>query len=181
MRASRAYDYTFLLLCAGTALATAAVLVYWVVRPKFLADPSASYVSLSVGTVVAALLFCLFNARMLVRRTFGPSTLALSGCVSALMGFIWVLAAKEPAFYLLHLAANKQHSDKIEVASATSWSKPCNYRRLDFPSLALTARFVCGVPQEVSAGMSRGGLVHLSGQASRFGMTVESFRIAEHR
>lgn len=181
MRTSRASDYTLLLLCAGTALATAAVLAYWIVRPKFLADPSASHVSLTVGTVVAALLFGLFNARMLVRRTFGPSTLALSVCVSVLMGFIWLLAAKERAFYVLHLAANKQHSEKTEVASPTSWSKPCNYGRLDFPSLALTARFVCGVPHEVPAAMSRQGLVRLSGQASRFGMTVESLRVAERR
>jgi len=181
MRANKASDLTFLLLGAGTALATAAVLVYWVIRPKFVADPGASYVSLTVGTVVAALLFCLFNGRMLVRRTFGPSTLALSVCVSALFGSIWVLAAKEPTFYVLHLVAKKQHSETVEVASPTSWSKPCNYGRLDFPSLALTARFVCGVPQEVSEGMSRRGLVHLSGQASPFGMTVESFRIVEHR
>ena len=160
MAAKRISDYTFLLLCAGTLMATAAVLAYWVIRPKFLPNPGASDVSLIVGTLTAALLFCMFNARLLVRRTFGPSTLALSVCVSALVELIWALAAKEPAFYLLHLAANKQHSEKIEVASPTRWSKPCNHGRLDFPSLALTARFICGV---------------------RFGMTVESLRVAEPR
>lgn len=157
------------------------MLAYWVIRPKFLPNPGASDVSLIVGTLTAALLFYMFTARMLVRRTFGPSTLALSICVSALVGLIWTLAAKEPAFYLLHLAADKQHSEKIEVASPTRWSKPCNDGRLDFPSLALTARFVCGVPEEVLAAVPRGGPVHLSGQASRFGMTVESFRLAKHR
>lgn len=174
-------DYTFLLLCAGTVLAIATVLIYWAIRPDFLADPSASYVSLAVGAAVAALLFFLLNARMLIRGTFRPSTIALSACVSALTGFIWLLAAKEPAFYVLHLVANRQHSEKVEVASPTSWSKPCNHGRLDFPSLALTSRFVCGVPQEVSGNISRGGLVHLSGQASRFGMTIESFRSTERR
>lgn len=180
VRARVAFDhYAFLLVCAATALAMAVVLAYWIIRPSFLADPSAPNVARIAGSAIAALLLSLCGARMLIKRAFRPRTIALFIGLSVVVGFVWLFAVKEPAFYLLHLAEKKHHAETVELASPTAWSKSCNRGRLDFPSLALTARFLCRVPDQVTAVMPRAGLVRLSGEASRFGMTADNVEVVE--
>jgi len=168
-------DRTFLGLTLVNAVVAALVAIYYLISPSFLAATGASGISLIVGVIVFALFFSFYFFGLRDKRKWRLNVLPLAICSSAIVAFIWFLAAKEPVFYLLHLASDKSQAKITETAvSSARWARMCR-NRLSFPSSDFSSRLICRVPDSAMQGLEHGGQVVLAGRVSRFGISVEHF------
>lgn len=168
-------DRVFLGLMLINAIVAALVATYYLVSPSFLAVAYASRLSLIVGALAFIFFLSFYSYGLRAKKKWRLNVLPLALCVSALMAFLWFLAAKEPVLYLLHLASNKSQAQITEtVVSNGQWARMCR-NRLNFPSSRFSARLICRVPDSAMQGLEHGGRVVLTGQASRFGISVERF------